>query len=56
MEQMIEALQTERRGYVARGLQDRVAEVDAQLSALGVEVPRVEDVSDRKSRVGRKAG
>lgn len=32
---LIEALETERRGYLARNLHHRVAEVDAQLSRLG---------------------
>jgi hypothetical protein len=30
----IEALQNERRGYVMRGLDDRVAQVDAAIAAL----------------------
>lgn len=33
----IEALMEERRGYMVRGLTDRVAEVDAQLQAFGAE-------------------
>lgn len=35
MQDRIEALLRERDGYVARGLKDRVAEVDASLAALG---------------------
>lgn len=34
----IEALLEERRGYVARGLRDRVAQVDKALDALGYRV------------------
>lgn len=33
----IEALLSERQGYVVRGLDDRVAAVDASLAALGYE-------------------
>lgn len=33
----IAALRQERRGYVARGLTDRVAQVDAALADLGVQ-------------------
>lgn len=55
-EPMIEALQAERRGYLARGLAERVAAVDAQLAALGVSVPRVEtpEAEDAPKRRGRK--
>jgi hypothetical protein len=35
---MVEALLEERRGYVVRGLIARVAQIDAQLKALGVAV------------------
>lgn len=35
MSKYIEALLIERRGYEVRGLQDRVAAVDAQLAELG---------------------
>lgn len=35
MSKQIEALLTERAGYVARGLKDRVAGVDAELNRLG---------------------
>lgn len=35
---IVEALLEERRGYVARGLKDRIAAVDAQLKLHGVAV------------------
>jgi hypothetical protein len=35
MSKQIESLLTERAGYVARGLKDRVAAVEAELNALG---------------------
>lgn len=40
----VAALQSERAGLAARKLKDRVAQVDAELAALGVEVeaPKVE--------------
>ena len=34
----VNALLEERRGYVLRGLKDRVAQVDAELARLGVAV------------------
>jgi hypothetical protein len=37
MRKLVDALITEREGYVRRGRMDRVAEVDAQLRELGVE-------------------
>lgn len=44
---MIEALLTEREGYVRRGLKARVAQVDDAIRALGVEVgPEVEAPED----------
>ena len=47
---MIEALLEERRGYVVRGLKDRVAQVDAQIEALGgvkvADDPEVEEAVD----------
>ena len=36
----IEALLAERRGYVTRGLDDRVSQVDAELERLGHEVEK----------------
>jgi hypothetical protein len=33
--QNVKSLLEERRGYVARGLKDRIAQVDAQLARLG---------------------
>jgi hypothetical protein len=33
---IIDALQAERAGYVSRGLKDRVAQVDTELARLGV--------------------
>lgn len=39
-ERAIEALLWERKGYVVRGLDDRVAAVDASLAALGYEVEK----------------
>lgn len=38
-EELVAALNEERRGYVARGLTKRVAQVDAQLKALGGKTP-----------------
>ena len=35
---LVAALLEERRGYVARGAKDRVAQVDAALKAYGIEV------------------
>lgn len=44
----VEALLEERRGYVSRGLANRVAQVDAQLALLGIAVDApVETVADR---------
>ena len=44
---MIEALLEERRGYVVRGLKDRVAQVDAEIERLGgvkvADEPEVEE-------------
>lgn len=37
-ERWVAALQAERAGYVIRGLPGRVAQVDAELARLGVEV------------------
>ena len=43
----IQALETERRGYVMRGLDDRVAQVDAQIAAItGVEALQIEAAVD----------
>lgn len=39
-ERAIEALLWERKGYITRGLDDRVAGVDAALAALGYEVEK----------------
>jgi hypothetical protein len=36
----VEALLTEREAYVRFGRDDRVADVDAELKALGVQVPK----------------
>lgn len=63
-EAMIKALLEERRGYVVRGLADRVKQVDDALKALGFEVdglevasvePRVEKASLKKAAPRRKA-
>lgn len=58
---MIAALLEERRGYVARGLTDRVKLVDAQLAALGhkaaperATAPEPRTMAEPKPR-GRKA-
>lgn len=40
--QLIEALLTERAGYVARGLTDRVKQVDAALVAAGYKTSKIE--------------
>ena len=37
---MVEALLVERRGYVQRGMEDRVAQVDEQLRLRGAEPPK----------------
>lgn len=53
-ENMIAALKRERAGYVARGLDDRVAQVDEQLKSHGydgVQDPAAEDIPH-----GRTAG
>jgi len=58
----IEALLVERRGYVARKLNARVAAVDAALRALGYEVTetasveRGEETTSRKKTISRKRG
>lgn len=46
----VESLLEERRGYVLRGLTDRVAQVDAELAALGYAVE-----ADEKPKRGRKS-
>jgi hypothetical protein len=44
----IAGLLEERRGYVARGLDDRVAQVDAELRRIGAEaVPKVKRAAKR---------
>lgn len=64
-QKQIEALQEERRGYVARKLQDRVKAIDEQLRALGVSaretataVPNEEraTVETPKKRITSKRG
>lgn len=42
----VEALRYERLGYVARGLKDRVAQVDAEIRKLGGKVETSEAVVD----------
>lgn len=37
---VVAGLLTEREGYIARGLDDRVAAVDAELKRLGAAVPK----------------
>lgn len=62
-DEMIAALLAERRGYVARGLRDRVKAVDEQLAALGhrvapesaVAAPAPEKAVAPKPTRGRKA-
>lgn len=53
----IEALMEERRGYVMRGLRDRVAQVDAALAALGhapeIETTAAEPAETAARRPGR---
>lgn len=39
----VNALLTEREGYVQRGRKDRVAQVDAELARMGVVVDTAED-------------
>lgn len=64
-QKQIEALQAERRGYVARKLPDRVKAIDEQLRALGVSaretataVPNEEraTVETPKKRITSKRG
>lgn len=55
----VEALLAERRGYLARGLANRVAQVDAQLAHYGIAVDAsVETASDPDvpENAARKAG
>jgi hypothetical protein len=60
----IDALLDERRGYVMRGLPDRVKAVDEQLARLGhrvapeaaVKAPAPERAAQPKPTRGRKAG
>lgn len=55
----VEALLAERRGYVLRGLANRVAQVDAQLAGYGIAVETsVETASDPDihENAVRKAG
>lgn len=46
---MIAALLRERAGYVARGMDDRAAQVDEQLKARGYETAAPEDAKDAAS-------
>lgn len=64
-DETIAALLAERRGYVARGLSDRVKAVDEQLAALGhrapaapatAQAPTPEKAVAPKPSRGRKAG
>lgn len=50
---MIAALLREREGYAARGMDDRVAQVDAQLEALGHQ--RRSDKPARRERAVKSA-
>lgn len=59
--EIIAALQEERRGYVLRGLSDRVADVDSELARLGSAPPvdptsTVEEAggASARSRSGRR--
>lgn len=54
-ENRIRALLTEREGYVRRNLPDRVAQVDAELAALGhkIETAAVEPGENAARRPGR---
>jgi hypothetical protein len=60
----IDALLDERRGYVVRGLADRVKAVDEQLARLGhrvapeaaIKAPAPERATQPKPSRGRKAG
>ena len=47
----VEALLEERRGYVVRGLSNRVAQVDEQLKALGFAVTD-DDIETTETRRG----
>lgn len=53
-EASIKALLEERRGYVLRGLDDRVAAVDEQLKALGHQAKKPSERAQRRPR-GRPA-
>lgn len=48
-ERLIAALKRERAGYLARGLEDRAAQVDEQLQIHGHETPEVEVPEGRTS-------
>jgi len=50
---MVAALLEERRGYVVRGLTNRVAQVDEQLKAYGVAVTDEPLYEDRPKRTRR---
>jgi hypothetical protein len=52
----IDALLYERRGYVARGLNDRIAAVDEQLRLRGVEPPADADGDGKSTAVRRGRG
>ncbi|MFF0136762.1 hypothetical protein ACFYRN_09975 [Streptomyces sp. NPDC005227] len=47
---MVAALLRERAGYVGRGMQDRVAQVDEQLQLRGVEPPAADKTDAPASR------
>lgn len=47
---MVAALLREREGYVGRGMDDRVAQVDEQLKLRGVEPPAVDKPGKPTSR------
>lgn len=53
-ENMIAALKRERAAYVAAGQDDRVAEVDEQLTHYGYEHPQTETPEGRKSTSAAK--
>lgn len=46
MSAIVESLKEERRGYVLRGLGDRVKQVDAEIRRLGGKVETTEAVPD----------
>lgn len=54
MEELVTALLREREGYVRRGLDDRVAQVDAELARLGHAVAGAEPEPEQEQEAPRR--